>query len=92
MRFFGKIHGTEKDYYIVEATVPEGEEDAVEVDDEGKGGRPATIGVLLCMSGVWSGGVGRFVRFFKGGCGAGVFGAGCGTLLLATIEGGGLFK
>ena len=28
MRFFGKIHGTEKDYYIVEATVGEG-------DDEG---------------------------------------------------------
>jgi len=26
MRFFGKIHGTEKDYYIVETTVPEGEE------------------------------------------------------------------
>ena len=65
-------------------------DDAVEVDDEGKGGRPATIGVLLCMSGVWSGGVGRFVRFFRGGCGAGVVSAGCETLL-AIIEGGGLF-
>lgn len=30
------------------------------------------------------------MRFFKGGCGAGVFGVGCDTLL-ATAEGGGLF-
>ena len=40
MRFFGKIHGTEKDYYIVEATVPEGEEDAggdMPLDVEPKG-------------------------------------------------------
>lgn len=30
------------------------------------------------------------MRFFSGGCGAGVFGVGCETLL-ATVEGGGLF-
>lgn len=30
------------------------------------------------------------MRFFSGGCGAGVFGVGCDTLL-ATVEGGGLF-
>ena len=42
MRFFGKIHGTEKDYYVVEATVPEGEEDgggdlAPDVEPKGTG-------------------------------------------------------
>ena len=66
-------------------------EDAEEVADEGIGGRPITIGVRLCMTGVLSGGVGRFVRFFSGGCGAGVFGAGCGAVF-ATVEDGGLFK
>ena len=42
MRFFGKIHGTEKDYYVVEATVPEGEDDgggdlAPDVEPKGTG-------------------------------------------------------
>ena len=42
MRFFGKIHGTEKDYYIVEATVPEdaeegGAELAPDVEAKGTG-------------------------------------------------------
>ena len=39
MRFFGKIHGTEKDYYIVEATVPdEGEGEANEaIEAKGTG-------------------------------------------------------
>jgi hypothetical protein len=39
MRFFGKVHGTEKDYYIVEATVPdEGEGEANEaIEPKGTG-------------------------------------------------------
>ena len=39
MRFFGKIHGTEKDYYIVEAKVGEGE------DEGGEGGNDVEKGV-----------------------------------------------
>ena len=37
MRFFGRIHGTEKDYYIVEATVPDEGEGEANENIEAKG-------------------------------------------------------
>jgi hypothetical protein len=36
VRFFGKVFGTERDYYIVEAEVEGGEEEPVEELEEGK--------------------------------------------------------